>query len=193
MPTPTDVPSTVAVTDPLVSCSAAFPAAAVGDTTAKGYDQNAVLQRLGPEPPTLDPHITVSSESALYVVEIYGGLVTIDRNLKIVPDLAEDCEISNGGKTYTFRLREDAKFHNGKPVTAQDFKWSLERASRTSWRRNCRPLASSSGTTGWLIPRPPEHRRGSWRERGEPPGRTLAGVGAARAGFALLHRALHSA
>ncbi len=97
--------------------------------TEERFLEDAVLQRLGPEPPTLDPHITVSGESALYVVEIYGGLVTIDRNLRVVPDLAKDWEISNGGMTYTFFLREDAKFHDGKPVTAHDFKWSLERAA----------------------------------------------------------------
>jgi len=102
------------------------PAAAVQE---KRFVQDAVLLRLGPEPPTLDPHLTVSTDSALYVVEIFGGLVTIDKNLRVAPDLAKNWEISNGGKTYTFFLREDAKFHNGKPVTAQDIKWSMERAS----------------------------------------------------------------
>ena len=102
---------------------------AEGGFLEERFVEDAVLQRLGPEPPTLDPHITVSGESALYVVEMYGGLVTIDRNLRIAPDLAKDWEISNGGKTYTFFLKEDAKFHDGKPVTAHDFKWSLERAA----------------------------------------------------------------
>ena len=91
--------------------------------------ENATLVRLGPEPPTLDPHLTVDTNSALYIVEIFGGLVTIDANLLIVPDLAEDWDISNGGRTYTFHLREGAKFHNGKPVTARDFKWSMERVA----------------------------------------------------------------
>ena len=103
--------------------------AAAQALTEESFIQDAVLQRLGPEPSTLDPHLTVSTDSALYVVEIFGGLVTIDRNLRVAPDLAKDWEISNGGKTYTFFLREDATFHNGKPVTAQDFKWSMERAS----------------------------------------------------------------
>lgn len=100
-----------------------------GNTAEARLVKDAVLQRLGSEPPTLDPHLTVSGDSAIYVVEIFGGLVTIDRDLQIAPDLAKDWEISNGGKTYTFFLREDAKFHDGKPVTAQDFKWSMERAS----------------------------------------------------------------
>ena len=91
--------------------------------------EDAILYRLGPEPPTLDPHLAGDTDSALYIVEIFGGLVTINQHLEIVGDLAKDWDISNGGKTYTFHLREDAKFHDGKPVTAQDFKWSLERIS----------------------------------------------------------------
>ena len=91
------------------------------------YLEDATLIRLGADPTTLDPHLTGDVRSAVFIIEVFGGLVTIDRNLEIVPDLARDWEISNGGKTYTFYLREDAKFHDGRPVTAQDVKWSLER------------------------------------------------------------------
>ena len=47
----------------------------------------------------------------------------------MVADLAESWEISSDAQTYTFKIRDDAVFHNGKPITAQDFKWSLERAA----------------------------------------------------------------
>ena len=89
--------------------------------------KSGTLLRLGVDPPTLDPHLSSDVDSAVYIVEVFGGLVTIDPNLDIVPDLAESWDISNGGRTYTFHLRETAKFHNGKAVTAQDFKWSMER------------------------------------------------------------------
>lgn len=133
-PTATAVPAAPAATTPAgriaptstAPTATAAPAAAIPE---EKFVRSAILQRLGPEPPTLDPHITVSGESAIYVVEIYGGLVTIDKNLRVAPDLAKDWEISEDGKTYTFHLREDAKFHDGKPVTAHDFKWSMERAS----------------------------------------------------------------
>ena len=85
--------------------------------------------RLGAEPPTLDPHLTTDGTSGAYVVEIFGGLMTIDRNLAIVGDLAESWDVSADGTATTFRLRPEAKFHNGKGVTASDIKWSLERAS----------------------------------------------------------------
>jgi oligopeptide transport system substrate-binding protein len=87
-----------------------------------------VLTVPGGDPPTLDPHLSGDATSAEYVVEIFSGLVTFDRDLNLVPDLAERWEVSDDGTVYTFFLRENARFHNGKPVRAQDFKWSLERA-----------------------------------------------------------------
>ena len=81
------------------------------------------------EPTTLDPHQVGDSTSASIVVEVFGGLVTLDPDLNVIPDLAETWDVGPDGRTYTFHLREDARFHDGKPVTAQDFKWSMERAT----------------------------------------------------------------
>ena len=88
-----------------------------------------VFNRLWSDPPTLDPHLTSDTTSAGVVVEIFGGLVGFDINLQLIPDLAESWEISNDGLTYTFKIRDDAVFHDGTKVTAADFKWSLERAA----------------------------------------------------------------
>jgi ABC-type transport system substrate-binding protein len=85
--------------------------------------------RLGADPTTLDPHLTTDVNSAVYAVEIFGGLMTIDKELAIVGDLAETWDVSADGKTTTFRIHPDAKFHNGRSVTANDIKWSLERAA----------------------------------------------------------------
>lgn len=87
------------------------------------------LVRLWSDPPTLDPHLTTDATSATIIVEVFGGLVTIDPELEIVGDLAERWDVSDVGTVYTFHLRKDAKFHSGKAVTAHDFKWSIERAS----------------------------------------------------------------
>ncbi len=87
-----------------------------------------VLHLLGAYPPTRDPHLATDATSASYIVEIYSGLVTIDPDLNIVPDIATSWDISDDGTVYTFHLRDDVLFHNGKPVTAEDFKWSIERA-----------------------------------------------------------------
>ncbi len=88
-----------------------------------------VLRRLWSDPPTLDPHLSGDTRSAGVVVEIFSGLVALNTDLQLVPDVADRWEISNDGKTYTFYIRDNARFHDGKPITASDFKWSLERAA----------------------------------------------------------------
>ena len=88
-----------------------------------------VLRRLWSDPPTLDPHLSGDTTSAGVVVEIYSGLVALNTDLQLVPDVADRWEISEDGKTYTFYIRDNARFHDGKPITASDFKWSLERAA----------------------------------------------------------------
>ena len=96
---------------------------------AKKIVEGGIFLRLGADPPTLDPHLTTDANSAVYAVEIYSGLMTIDRNLAIVGDLAESWEVSPDGRTTTFRIHPDAKFHDSRMVTANDIKWSLERAA----------------------------------------------------------------
>ena len=101
------------------------------NTTAAGTSRvvdGGTLVRLGPEPPTLDPHLTTDASSSLYIVEIFGGLMTIDKDLAISGDLAEDWSVSEDASNYTFRLNRDARFHDGRRVTARDVQWSLERA-----------------------------------------------------------------
>lgn len=90
------------------------------------------LRLLFADPPTLDPHLAEDNRSGLLVNEVFGGLVTIEPlsgNYSIIPDLAERWEVSPDGATYTFYLRPEARFHDGKEVTAQDVKWSLERVA----------------------------------------------------------------
>ena len=99
------------------------------DSDEEGATGTSKLVRLYVDPPTLDPHITTDATSAQIIVEVFGGLVTIDPDLEIVPDLAESWNVSGDGTVYTFNLRPDAKFHDGSQVTAHDVKWSLERAT----------------------------------------------------------------
>ena len=88
--------------------------------------QTSIFYRWG-EIVTLDPALGEGSPGGI-IGAIFSGLVRIDRELKVVPDIAEKWEVSDDGKTYTFHLREGVKFHDGKPVTAHDFKYSWERA-----------------------------------------------------------------
>ena len=89
-----------------------------------------VFRRLWADPPTLDPHLTSDTTSAGVVVEIFSGLVALAPDLQLIPDIAERWEISSDGRTYTFHIRDNAKFQDGKQVTAKDFKWSFERAAK---------------------------------------------------------------
>ena len=97
--------------------------------TAEKLLEGGRFVRLYVDPPTLDPHLTTDATSAQVIVEVFGGLVTIDKDLNVVPDLAESWDVSPDGTVYTFRLRRNATFHDGKPVTAEDVRWSLERVT----------------------------------------------------------------
>ncbi|MCD6358396.1 MAG: peptide ABC transporter substrate-binding protein, partial [Dehalococcoidia bacterium] len=80
------------------------------------------------EPATLDPAISHDATSHTYVLQLFSGLVTLDARLNVVPDIANDWDISADGMVYTFHLCEGAQFHDGRKIKAQDFKYSWERA-----------------------------------------------------------------
>ena len=85
------------------------------------------------DPPTLDPALATDSYSLFIIRQLFSGLVDYDDNLKIVPDIAATLpSVSSDGKTYTFVLRKGVRFPDGKEVTAQDFKYSMERATDAS-------------------------------------------------------------
>ena len=75
-----------------------------------GSSAAADLRLLGGDPITLDPALAGDAGSAAYIVELFGGLVSLDRSLQIIPDLAEDWDVSPDGLVYTFNLRRDALF-----------------------------------------------------------------------------------
>lgn len=81
------------------------------------------------EPPTLDPTSGAAQAIREVVLQnIFEGLVAMDRTGKIVPALAESWTVSADGLTYTFKLRPNARFHDGTPFSARDVKFSFERA-----------------------------------------------------------------
>ena len=108
------------------------PAAKVETSTETAPEEvvpGGVFRRLWADPPTLDPHLVTDTTSAGLVVELFSGLVALNTDLQLVPDIAERWDISEDGMVYTFYLRDNAKFHDGKPITAGDFKWSIERSA----------------------------------------------------------------
>uniref|UniRef100_UPI002FCB8B67 ABC transporter substrate-binding protein n=1 Tax=Bosea sp. (in: a-proteobacteria) TaxID=1871050 RepID=UPI002FCB8B67 len=81
------------------------------------------------EPPTLDPTSGAAQAIREVVLQnIFEGLVAMDRTGKIVPALAESWTITTDGLTYAFKLRPNARFHDGTPLSSRDVKFSFERA-----------------------------------------------------------------
>ena len=89
---------------------------------------SGTLRIEGPEPITLDPVHVRDTGSAGYAQEIFAGLTRIAPDLSVEPDLASGWTISNDGLTYTFTIRGQAKFHDGRQLTAADVAWSWTRA-----------------------------------------------------------------
>ena len=100
------------------------------------------LNLYGIDPWTLDPAISGEATSHEYIVQLFSGLVRLDDNLEPAPDIAQSWQISNDGRTYTFYLRQDVKFHNGREVKAEDFKYS--------WQRACNPDTRSLTAVTYL-------------------------------------------
>ena len=78
---------------------------------------------------TLDPQVGYDWQNWSVIKSIFDGLMDYKPGTtELEPDLAKEYTISDDGLTYTFKLRDGLKFHNGRPVTAADVKYSLERA-----------------------------------------------------------------
>lgn len=67
---------------------------------------------------------------------VFSGLVMFTPDLRVVSDLAASWDVSPDGTVYTFHLRPEARFHNGRPVTAQDVIYSWERAADPATESN---------------------------------------------------------
>ncbi|MFQ5840570.1 MAG: ABC transporter substrate-binding protein [Candidatus Methylomirabilales bacterium] len=90
---------------------------------------------LGPsDPPSLDPAHITDTVSHSVASEIFDGLVEFDEHLKIRPAIAQSWTISPDGRTYTFTLRKGVRFHNGREVRAEDFRYSFERLLKPETR-----------------------------------------------------------
>lgn len=99
------------------------------EEASTGSDRYLVW-RLNKEPKLWDPTNNSESISDAIVKQLFEGL-TVSTSDGFKPGIAESWDVSEDGKTYTFHLRDDAKWSDGDPVTAKDFEYS--------WRRICDP------------------------------------------------------
>ncbi|OOY26527.1 peptide ABC transporter substrate-binding protein [Thioclava sp. L04-15] len=79
---------------------------------------------------TLDPAIGYDWQNWSMIKSVFDGLMDyVPGTTELRPGLAESYEISEDGTTFTFKLREGVKFHNGRAMTAEDVKYSLDRVT----------------------------------------------------------------
>lgn len=109
-----------------------------GMAAAQQSDLTVAIQL---EPPHLDPTSAAAGaiDSVLYH-NVYEGLTRFAEDGSIVPGLAESWDVSEDGTTYTFHLREGVTFHDGSEMTAEDVKFSLDRARAEESTNAQKPL-----------------------------------------------------
>lgn len=95
-------------------------------TAAAGSNYLNVMVEV--EVASLDPQVATDGTSFEVIADYTDGLMQMDAEGTAVPAIAESYELSEDGKTYTFKLREDANWSNGEPVTADDFVFGWQRA-----------------------------------------------------------------
>lgn len=81
---------------------------------------------------SLDPHKMVAAGTQEVLFNLFEGLVKSSSDGSLIPAVASAYEESEGGKVYTFTLREGVKFHDGSLVTAEDVKFSIDKCADTS-------------------------------------------------------------
>jgi len=86
-----------------------------------------VYYRLNANPSTLDPALIVDVTCGSISAKLFNGLVRLDENLNIIPDLANKWSISKDGLTYTFFLKHGITFSNNRELKASDIKYSFKR------------------------------------------------------------------
>ncbi len=104
-----------------------FGALALLLSATAGSAQGVLMRGNDTDPATLDHHKTSTIAEANVIRDLYEGLVTEDAAGELIPGVAESWEISEDGLTYTFHLRENAKWSNGDPVTSDDFLFAFRR------------------------------------------------------------------
>lgn len=125
----------------LLAAAAMLPASlygCAGDTKSNG---NSVTVGIAQDLSNLDPQLAKTAGIREVLFNIFEGLVKAGPDGSLIPAVASDYELSKDATTYTFTLREGVTFHDGKPVTAEDVVYSLERCAGSE--NDGKPLVSA--------------------------------------------------
>ncbi len=134
---------TVAVSCLITSCTSSSKNKYFGHTVAPA--DNVFRYITGSEPESLDPAIPNGQPEARILMALYDGLIEYHPvTMDPIPGVAESWEVTEGGTEYIFRLRKNAKFSNGDPITANDFVYTIRRGFKPE-------LASRNASLGYYI------------------------------------------
>ena len=119
--------------------------AAVVPAVAETAAEHVIITSINDNPEQMDPGLNSYARSSRVLQNLFKGLYKLDADgTSYVPAMAESCEVSEDGMTYTFTLREGLKWSDGSPLTAHDFEYS--------WLRVLTPEnASGCASDLWII------------------------------------------
>src|SRR3989475_9762893 len=119
-------PTPVVVALAIVCIGVVVPAMAQSETPRRG---GILLAAIGADAPSLDPHQEQTFATIQPVAPLYSTLLQIDPYSypNVIGDLATESNIAPDGLTYTFKLRQEVRFHDGSPLTSADVKASYEK------------------------------------------------------------------
>ena len=127
----------------LVACgSPATPQSGpTGSSRAPANKQIAIVPEEGiSDIATFDPAITTDFSSEMAIQMVFTGLVQVDDNGRVLPQLAASYHLESDGLTWTFTLRPNLKFSDGTPLTSQDVAYSIDRALQPATKSNTAPI-----------------------------------------------------
>ena len=125
------------------SCGTSANSQYFGHTVAPS--ENVLRYVTGSEPESLDPALPNGQPEARILMALYDALIEYHpMTLDPIPGIAESWEVKEGGTEYIFRLRKNAKFSNGDPITAHDVVYTIRRGFKPE-------LASRNASLGYYI------------------------------------------
>lgn len=113
----------------------------VATATAVPQEPSVLRFAIAEDPRSLEPGLTVMILDSQIALNLHAGLFAYDVDSRLVPYLVETWDVSDDSTVYTFHLRDDARWHNGRSVSADDFK--------KGWERTLDPALSGWGA-GYL-------------------------------------------
>ena len=123
----------------IVSCSK--------NSSNTATSNEGIVISLGGEVNTIDPHLNTASAGTVYIRYFFEGLTKKDKDGSIIGGMANSWSMSEDGLVYTFHLRTNAKWSDGKPVLADDFVYSYRRyvdpAVAASYGRLLKPIKNA--------------------------------------------------